>query len=643
MSYNINSGDNSAGLNTSEEEEYISSLRQSSPSYTGKGKLPPTVVLKFSKFKSQAKKIFDAWNFYGFSYDLGRFPMELKVWAEFLKHNILFWDMIPIRKCMTPLEVAYGCLVQGPDFAAFLKKARAFTMQHHIAHGDTAVNEDYILDGWEGYDSIIPESSLIHWEEEVDDFPYSMIPLSKSSYSMSEFASTCHAGIVKYGPTRLQIDGLKNIMRFVKASKAANTSKGKSFFLRDIITSLGVPGSGWWGRRTIIQSFPGSSRDASMAEPETLTKIKLSAELFLKMCESDPNSAMCSHKIQRARINRLQGCKMFLHLDFKKVGLYLPRRYLISVMEEIGNIYELDVSWFDFEKLYIESEGHTYAVPRGYALGWMNEGVTLVIIYLIRSFLKKYQLEFEFLVFNDDVEIGFRKIPPETEMQLIRNLLIDFFQRADIAVSLKKVYFSEVFIFLEEYSDQSQSGYNFEKRSVATRIYAKAAISTYPFMRKSYINIASQLWFSKDIVTELISKTHLEFPDSSIPESRLPFEIGGFFTFKRDGFNTLLVQFPNHVHLVEKFRTKVPLETLPMKKEFNPVKSYIAKQDKIEYALPVYDQEKLPLKDLEESWQDIDDEKIASLVDSLPEGSTLREEYSELRFSVATEIREGVG
>jgi hypothetical protein len=460
---------------------------------------------------------------------------------------------------------------------------------------------------------------------------------------MEEFGMTAKAAILRHGPKSLELTGLRNVMKYVKASKAVNLLGGKSFLLRDIVTGLTAPGRGWWGRRTKILSYPGSSRDASMADPDTLVKIKLSYEIFYKLCETDPNSAMCSHLVQEKRISRLHTNKLFLHFDFKKIGLYLPRRYLISVMQHIGDVYDIDVSWFDFNDLYIESEGHTYATKRGYALGWMNEGVTLVIIYIMRSFLKKYQINFDFLVFNDDVEIGFPQDLPESEQQLIRTLLINYFQEADIACSVKKIFFSKVSIFLEEYYSPGPCKFSLEKRSLATRIYAKAACCSYPFLRKSYVNIASQLWFSDEITRQIISNTRAEFPASPIPESRLPFELGGFFTYRKDGFNTLLVDFPNLLYMLPYFKIDVPIETTQLKTGFDSDKSFSRKQKKIRNALEEFDSSQLPFDEIEKSWQDFNEDKVTALVDTLPDGHNLKEGYLTAQFFERERVEKGEG
>lgn len=604
------------------------------PPHKGKSKLPALGAIRFETYRAQCKTIYKHCSKYGLLAPLPKdIPRVLLNHVEQFLYNLTFWEMIPIGKCLSVVDILYGSLIVGPSYAEWLKKARAFTMQYNITISDSAIPEEYILEGWEGYDSIFPETSLIHWEEEVFDFPFSLKPLKRAvpRFWLEHFENE----IIKFGPKELKLYGTTDALRFIKASKCFDPITKKSIFVRDIFPSFKNIEKGFLGKRQVIQALPGGARDAAMASPSTLIKIKLSTEIFLSICQHHPNSGMCDNITQRKRISRLRRGNLFLHFDFKKMGLYAPRGYFILLMEAVQNQYGIDMSWFDFEDVFIlVDEKEVVRTQRGYCLGWMNEGITLVIITLLRQILSKLHPKIDFLVFNDDVEISIPKeLQDRGSLDVLKTLLIQFFEEHDFLCSIKKIFFSRESIFLEDYY-APDSKFDFRKRSIATRIYAKAAVSSYPFMRKSYLAVASELWNEPSIIDMIISKMPLEFPPS-YDELNKPFLLGGFFHSIENGFDVTFYDAPNLAMLRSRFvNAQVDLETLKYsgwnQEKGEKAQSYLISTARLNPP-PGF---RVPDEDIAEALGTDTMEYLLSRLYSLPEGHPLKEINPDVKFLV---------
>lgn len=529
---------------TNWHSEFTSDMHSSSRArYKGRMKLFPVSYLKFEEHKVEAARIYRFLSNHGIDATVKSSDKPLLEWVKYFQANLRYYAHIPIEsRCLEQSDYLYGCLIGGPDFAEWLKKARHYTMQYSIALDSTAIPDEYIVPGYVGYDSFFPESALIHWEEVIDDFPWSLSDLQVKVDRTNE-KKYFKELLDKFGPSKLMLKGTKDALRFVKASKFYDPNSGKSHLIRDLYPELPPVGPYWIGKRTPIQAFPGGGRDGTMATPNTLVKIKLSNEIFLQICQGMKNSAMCDYDTQHIRISRVrERCKVFLHWDFKKVGLMTNRTFFLGLADAVQELYDIDMSWFDFEHLFVIDDEEVYQTKRGYALGWMNEAITIVIIRWIREFADHNGLTklMDFVVFNDDVEMGFFDLLTIEEMELIKASLIEFFKSKDVPCSIRKIFFSYESIFLEDYF-YPKSKFDFSKKTIATRLYAKAASCSVPFLRKAYTNAAMANWYCSDIVEEIIKNTSSEFPIDPDDERDLPYESGGWISRIENGLNYSLV------------------------------------------------------------------------------------------------------
>lgn len=524
----------------------------------------PTTPISFDRHKDEAKAIFyhlrsTTW--------MHKFPCSnklLKLWIEWLQYFTYFWSFTDGEKAISLEDIFEGCLLGGPDFAAWLKKTRAYSLQAKWALNKTNLPEEYVLEDWECYDSLPPESSLIHWIEEVNDFPWSLIPLRVKQTKEEIFVLMEHT-ICTELPSHLRIYGMKNVYSVIKPSKVYDPNlpkKSKTRLMRDIFLDLQDPEEGWHGKRVTIQAMPGGCRDGTVATPSTLLKIKLASEIFKHLCEANIYSAMASHRLSRKRINRVrQNGKLFLHWDFKKVGLCCPRVNFLALAMVIEKYFAINMDWFDFEHLYVTDGKATISTARGYALGWMNEGITIVIIHWLLMFFRQipeWKNKFDFVVFNDDVEIAIKHEMNDYDMTVLKISLLEHFKLLDVPCSTKKIFFSRQSIFLEEYWDPDIDD-ELPKNSIAARMYAKAIMNSIPFVRKTFVNIASQIWIEPVIINLIKSRTKKEF--DNVPrwydESFADFDSGGWFTSYEDNFRPILRDNPNYAFLAQQLAKAV--------------------------------------------------------------------------------------
>jgi len=518
------------------------STHLNSEPYRGSAQTHPSSTLVFEEHSLEAKKIFFLLRSRGWDHDFPCSSVLLKSWIKWLQYITRFWSLLTIQKCFTREELFYGNLVVGPSFAEYVKKCRFYTMQYNIGLESLALQEEYILDGWAGYDSILPESNFIHWVEEIDDFPWCMIEPT-FSVDRSQTSKDMNTVLGRYFPPQISLKGNTDFLKFVKPSKVFDpslTSKSGTRLVREILFDVGKISSGWVGSRCKIQVMPAGGRDTSIATPSTLVKIKYSNEIFKQLCEANPYSAMASHRVQERRINRIRTRgKVFLHWDFKKLGLVCQRSWFMALASCIQDKYNIDMSWFDFDDLTIKDGKRSYNTKRGFALGWMNEGVTLVIIHWLTVFFQScsenWKEKFDFVVFNDDVEIALRFEPSVEDMDVLKNLMLDYFKSIDVPCSIKKIFFSKQSIFLEDYFDPIEE-FDFKKNSIAIRLYAKAAMNTLPVAVKGYMAAASQIYKEPYIIKEILSKTATEFDED---EYDWHHAAGGYFISYRDGLNTI--------------------------------------------------------------------------------------------------------
>jgi hypothetical protein len=323
------------------------------------------------------------------------------------------------------------------------------------------------------------------------------------------------------------------------------------------------------------------------------------------------------------------------------------RGFFLGLAAAVQHVYGMKMDWFDFSDLYVEDGKKTYATRRGYALGWMNEAITIVIIRWIYEFLVDRKLEklVDFIVFNDDVEFGFKFLLTDTEMEVFKLDLVEFFKNKDVPCSIKKIFFSHQSIFLEDYYDPvEESEYSFEKLSVATRLYAKARYVSLPYLKKSYVNVASQIWHNDTLIKDIITHSPLEFKESRYNEVDRPFAAGGWFTPRANGLDSSMIDNPSSILLsIYLNEVKPNIEAPPPDGYLDFNKSLHKQYEKMVDAQKDYFQNAVDPEEVNANFGFDIGATLAHYVSQLPEDSIFKSYLGYAATEAVEPVAEGIG
>lgn len=318
-----------------------------------------------------------------------------------------------------------------------------------------------------------------------------------------------------------------------------------------------------------------------MADPDTLAKLKLCHAFFAELCEHADFSAMSTHADER--LEKVLTRKLFQHLDFKKAGLTVPRRYFVIIAEEMKsrgmNLWFLE----DIRDIYLDIDGQVFETKRGFCLGWLNEGLTILIGILLRMWRKTYGINCDFIVFNDDVLIGTQDADPERFCVLLDTSLVEYFFSYDIFVSEKKIFTSKSAVFLEEYYMSSDCKLDMRKRQIGSALFAKAFCSSYTWEAKMYSEAGYTYWENDSLLEEIMQRGY----EYSHREVEMPYMSGGWITSRRDGLNTALEEEWCLANLIELKKIRLSNVAFP-KREFNEKIFRFRKERKITSATQLY-------------------------------------------------------
>jgi len=452
---------------------------------------------------------------------------ELRVHLLYFRAALIAYDELVSDKVFSTEELYYRCLTEGPSYATYIKKCRAFSLQHKICLGNNNIPDEYIHEEYSGYDSILHERYLINWDESEDvlDWPYALI--EDKSIVTAE---------VRRGWTRLRsqydLKGPKGDFIFftepVAGKKSMTIDGQKTTDLKNVWTNhLGKLGDGWLAVRKVIPIEAGNVRDTGVPDVETLLKLKLLHKHIQSVTEKLPYSANCSHRLLNRRLARLRSKDLHIHIDFKKAGLTFPRASTNYIIGDLSPGLEIT-------NFVLRTEEGDIRTTRGGVLGWFDQAFSLVSISLLTDLACRQGWEdFDMLQFNDDIEIGFDEMEVE-ELEYRKSLIIDTLTNNGFILSHRKCFSSIESIFLEDYDkfyDMDMSKYQ-----LAITHYQTALTSKYNWeIKASFANGANfgYTTYLKDLVQGTTAQRfENEYGD--------PIELGGWKFLGSNDLNTAL-------------------------------------------------------------------------------------------------------
>jgi hypothetical protein len=524
----------------------------------------PTGTVKFEEVTSDRNILLTHFNNHGY----GSWP-HTKITERFKKHIALFrasldfWEVFSKEQIMDKSEIYFRCLSEGHKFTEWVKKCRSTCFRAKTSETDTDIEEEYYSSRYDGYNSMIHERYLIHWDDtkDIDDVKYAFIPPQEDRTQefeklLDNFWDDFRLDEVDFSDDFDMIGALKNTKMYDPHTK--NTSLMRDFWNSDIDIR-----SPYFAKRTVVPTYPGSTRDTGVGDPSTILKVKQLNFLARKISERVPYSANADEKTANGRLKRVLRRDMFLHLDFKKFGLTFPRNLMNAMIRKIGASGHIDVSHLLINEFYVEIEGVTYRTHRGTMLGWLDSINSLCVCVILHS-LKK-DLNFDFITFNDDVEISKRGREYSSTLELLRAsvlTVIDFF---DIPISINKTFGSRCSVFLERYAYYDIYNIDMYKEQLTVKAYAQSCVSKEPWKAKLYFAAANQWTKSTYATDRCIDTCPVEFRKE---ENSLPLWSGGWFITRKNKLDYKLVDSDNlGIRLgyeLDKF--KQPRYTVPPKK-----------------------------------------------------------------------------
>jgi len=482
-------------------------------------------------------------------------PPPTDIDKEFLKHVKKFratldcYEQLVDEPIFSKGELYYRCLRDGPAFTEFIKKSRQQTLQALVSETEIDLDEMYVHEGYKGYDSILHEKFLIHWDdrEDIDDVKYAFIPTrddwdeEEIATKVSKLFDRCEITSDDFAEDFDMLRGMKNSMMhdpFTKKSKLM-----REFWSDDIDLS-----SPYYAKRTVVLVPGSSTRDTGVGDASTVLKVKIINELARKVHEKCLFSANAPSHIVQSRLKRVLKRNCFIHLDFKKYGLCIPRRITNIVIRELCKRAGIDCSNLIIDDFHLEIDGDVYKTSRGTCLGWFDAVNQLAISAILSSINEEYDLEFDHIGFNDDYEISFwSKGEAKLRMEALRNIILYELNIFDIALSVSKTYGSFGSIFLEKYVNfEDRYGLKMGKTQLCLSGYATSLVTTYKWRAKTSFAEAYmyvKLQYARDRCIDTLE------PEFDHDEIYMPLFSGGWYLTPPEEMDDAIRQSDN-THLI---------------------------------------------------------------------------------------------
>jgi hypothetical protein len=449
----------------------------------------PTTPIKWEKVQDDIEVLYQQYQNIGygkgipklknkeFTKHVAQFRVQLDLWEQFSKEKVFSKDEIYIR-----------CLREGPKFTEFIKKTRNTTLRGLTSMTATDIEEEYYHpENYTGYNSIIHERYMIHWDdrETVDDVKYCFMPATNEIGRFPEMIER-YLRDMKIAPEDFDVsmnamDALKNTMMYDPVQRRSHLMR--EFWFDNL--DLEEP---YYAKRSVVLVYPGGTRDTGVGTPSSIAKVKFINKIVRTILERCRHSANAPSHIANERYKRVLERNLFLHLDFRKYGLTFPRALQNEALRAIGRVFHIDMEPLIIHDFFIEIDGEAYSTERGSVLGWIDPLSELCVHAIIEDLNQTYDLRLDHIGFNDDVEISLYGLSdPETKLEMVRDLVLCTFDSLDVPISLSKTYGSRASIFLERYSYFMEE-YNLDmyKEQLTVKAFAMSLVTKHTWKAKMF-------------------------------------------------------------------------------------------------------------------------------------------------------------
>jgi hypothetical protein len=518
----------------------------------------PSGAISFKKHTSDREKLLRHFRSSGYS----TFPTEID--CDLRKHVALFrasldlWEQFSKDKVFSKDEIYYRCILEGPSFAEFIKKSRSTCLRAFSSETETEIEEEYFHDTYSGYNSIIHERYLINWDstDEVDDIKYSFI--DTNPIDEEEFRGYVKDLFDDFSIGECRAPEELDLLRELKNTKMYDPVNDKTALMRSFWGNDVSEDSSYFAKRVVVPIEAGNVRDTGIGDPATILKVKQLNGLARIISERVPYMVNCPEKIANERLKRVLKRNAFLHLDFKKFGLTFPRKLMNIVIEEIGEYLDTEVKHLLITDFVVKIDNECYKTVRGTMLGWLDSINCIAVTAILHSLIKHGGLKFDFVTFNDDVEISTRATDPGATLNLLKLAVCAKLSSFDILISVNKTYGSRASVFLERYAYYDRY-YDLDmyKEQLTVKAYAQSLCTVYPWKAKMLFAAAEQWTKSKYATDRCIDTCKVEFTTDEITQ---PLWCGGWYITKKDGLDISLQLGSNKLNslgiLLQKWKSK---------------------------------------------------------------------------------------
>lgn len=437
---------------------------------------------------------------------------KYKKHLQYFRNHLDIYDIIVDKPVYSVDEIFFRCLREGPRYASFIKKARLQSLQRKESLEDTDSLE-YAQDEYWGYDSIIHERYLIFWDESenIQDWKYSL--LKTTTFKEEEYRNAVKALLKSVNWHSSEMTDTIKITDSVANKRSSTCEGGKTTLLKN--TWFMREDEPWYAARKVVPTFPGSTRDTGVPDANTLFAVKLINKFAQNVSRRCPYSALTTIEQLQRRIARVRDSRYFVHVDFKKFGLSTDRRVGNIILEEAGK------SHLKIGDVFLHVDGTTYKTNRGGgSLGWCDPLFALGVIAVLRMIkIERNWSDMDFIVFNDDVEISFKRRNLD-ETILRKEYILSKLCEFGFLLSYRKIYVSRMSVFLEDYS--MAMNVNMDKTQLAVGSYAKSISSLFEWEAKFNYSEGWQRVRSM----RLKEKCQIHYLDNLDPDR--PYEVGGW-------------------------------------------------------------------------------------------------------------------
>lgn len=501
----------------------------------------PEGVVSFEATKNDRKKLLDHFTRRGYNSGIPRIERKFEKHVLHFRCCLDFWEQFnPGSQVFSKDEIYYRCLSEGHSFTEFIKKSRALTLQAMTSETDCDIPEEYYHPEYDGYNSIIHERYLIHWDDtkDVDDVKWAFLPTKEINEKQFRkmvkklFSDMKVKEKAKFRETVSYLESLK-------ATQMVNPCTGKTTLARELWSDDITFTQPYFAKRAVVPTTPGSTRDTGVGDPFTILKVKALNALARSVSEILPYSANTTAKLANSRYMRVLKKHFFVHLDFKKFGLSFPRILMNILIEELGEISGIDISPLLIHHFHIEIDGEIYESKRGTVLGWLDAINSLCVCAIIHDLKNSLGIDMDFVTFNDDVEISLNiRHNIKDTLHLVRSVIVSTMDKFDIPVSLTKTYASKASVFLERYAYFGKYGLNMYKEQLTVKAYALSCATPYIWRAKILFAAAEQWTKSQYADDRCIDTCPLEFSPDEVTQ---PLWAGGWKISRRNGLDYCMV------------------------------------------------------------------------------------------------------